>query len=271
MELRQLTLEDVKPLRDVWIGELSVPLVVDFFERAVRHGTCWGLFLKGELVCYWIYLEGSSSPWCEDSILEFYIRRDYRALSDEVFQLVTRQSEPRGIYVRSDDAFLLSFMLEKGYTFDVVGPLLVRERRVSLRERENLDFRPVSEETFDAAFKILTSERPENAGVKVEDYHRLRADILRGTHWCLLREGMVVGVAYWVRQSYGNYVTIFPIVHRSYRGRGYGSYMVSRLAEYVESRGYRPVSFMNQFNLAARRAFKKSGFHVAALHVLFKL
>lgn len=271
MELKQFDLEDIKTLRETRMKELRVPLVVDFYEMAVKQGTYWGLSLKDETIGYWVYLEKFVAPWYENSIIELYIKEGYRALSDEIFHLVNKQFEPKGIYVRTDDTFLLSFLLEKGYKFDVLGPLLQREKKVSMEHQEELEFIPINEETFDDAFKILLSEKPEIVGVKKEDYHRIKSEIGEDTYWILIRYGMVVGVAYWMKQSYKNYVTIVPIVHRNFRKRGYGSYMISKLANYLENKNYQPITFMNQINIAARKAFGKSGFHVTALHILFRL
>ena len=237
----------------------------------MKHGTYWGLSLKGETIGYWVYLEKFFAPWYENSIIELYVKKGYRVLSDEIFHLITKQFEPKGIYVRTDDTFLLSFLLEKGYKYDVVAPLLLREKKVDIEHPEKLEFRPISEETLDDAFKILLSVEQQNLGVKKEDYHQIKSEIDKDKYWTLIREGMIVGVAYWMKQSYNNYVTIVPIVHRNFRKRGYGSYMISKLADYLENKNYQLIAFMNTINIAARKAFRKSGFHVTALHILFNL
>jgi len=271
LELKQFDLEDVKVLRETRMKELRIPLVIDFLEQAVKNGTCWGLCLRDETICYWVYLEKFFAPLYGKSIIELYIKRGYRAISDEILHLVTKQFEPRGIYVRTDDTFLLSFLLERGYHFDVADPILLREKKVDTEHQENLEFRPITEETLDEAFKLFLGEEPENAGVKQEDYHRIKSEIGNDSYWTLIREGIVAGVAYWTKQRYNNYVAIAPVVQRNYRRRGYGSYMISKLADYLESKGYQPISYISQFNVAARKAFEKSGFHTTALHILFRL
>ncbi len=271
MELKQFVLEDIKDLREARMKELRLPFVVDFYELALNQSTYWGLRFKGETICYWVYLEKFFAPWYENCIIELYIKKGYRALSDKIFQLVTKQFEPKGVYVRTDDTFLLSFLLERSYHFNVVGRLLLRERKVNIEHQENLEFKPISEETFDNAFKILVSEKSEKTGIREEDYNQIKSEIGKGIYWNLIREGMVLGVAHWVKQSYNAYVTIVPIVHRNYRKRGYGTYMISKLANYLENKGYQLIVFMSQINIAARKAFEKSGFHVTALHILFTL
>jgi GNAT superfamily N-acetyltransferase len=271
LELKQFDLEDIKVLREERIKELRIPLVVDFLEQAVKMGTCWGLLFDGETICYWIYLEKSFAPLEKNSIVELYIKKGYRTLIDEIFHLVTKESKTGGIYLRTDETFLLSFFIEKSSSFEAVAPILLREKEVYEEPGEELEFRPLSEKTFDEAFKILLSEEPENAGVKKEDYQRIKSEIGKSTYWTLTRGGMVVGLAYWTKQGYNNYVTITPIVHRNYRKQDYGSYMISKLANYLERKGYQPVSCMSQFNIPARRAFEKSGFYAAALHVLLRL
>jgi GNAT superfamily N-acetyltransferase len=271
LELKQFELDDIKVLRETRMKELRIPLVFDFLEQAVKNGTCWGLCLRNDTICYWVYLEKFLAPLYEKSIIEFYIKRGYRQLSDEILHLVTKQFEPRGIYVRTDDTFLLSLFLEKGYQFDVADPILFREKKVDTWHKENLKLTQISEETLDDAFEILLSEVPENTGIKEENYLRLKSEIDKDTYWTLIRGGLVVGVVYWTKQKYNNYVTITPIVQRNYRRRGYGSFMISKLADYLESRGYQPISYLSQFNVAARKAFEKSGFHTAALNILFQL
>ena len=251
--------------------ELRIPLVFDFLELAVKNGTCWGLCSRDEAICYWVYLEKFFAPLYEKSIIELYIKKGYRQLSDEILYLVTKQFEPRGIYVFTDDIFLLSLLLEKRYHFDVADLILLREKKVDTKHQENLKFCPISEETFDDAFKIILSEELENTGIKEEDYLRIKSEIDKDTYWTLIREGIVAGVAYWTKQRYNNYVTIAPIVQRNYRRQGCGSSMISKLSDHLESKGYQPISYISQFNVVARKAFEKSGFHTAALHILFRL
>lgn len=272
MELKRLELENVDFLREARVKELKISHVFDFLEQAVNNGNCWGLLLRNDIICYWIYLEKSFGPLYEKSIIEFYIKKGYRYLGDEILQLVAKQFEPRGIYVCTDDTFLLSLLLEKGYHFHVADPIMLKEKKGDINLKENLKFNPISEETFEEAFKILISENQENAGIKEEYYLHLKSEINKDTYWTLTREGIVTGVAYWKKQRYNNYVAIFPIVQKNYRRRGYGSYIISKLADYLERNyGYQPIAYINQFNLGARKAFEKSGFHTAALNILFRL
>ncbi|WXG41921.1 MAG: GNAT family N-acetyltransferase [Candidatus Freyarchaeum deiterrae] len=271
MELKQFDLEDIKSLREARMKELRIPLVVDLLEQAVKKGTCWGLNRRDETICYWINLEEAFAPLYENSIIELYVKMGYRTLIDEIFHLITKQSKTNRIYLRTDETFLISFLLEKGYNFEVVGPLLLREKKVDAEHQENLEFKPISEKTLDEAFKILLNEEPDNAGVKEDDYPRIKSEIGKDSYWTLIREGIVTGVAFWTKQKNSNYTTIFPVVHRKYRKQDYGFYMISKLADYLESKGYQPVSYMNQFNIPARKAFEKSGFYVAALHTLLRL
>ncbi|MEM2145058.1 MAG: GNAT family N-acetyltransferase [Candidatus Jordarchaeaceae archaeon] len=272
MELKRLGLENVDDLREARVKELKISHVFDFLEQAVNNGTCWGLLLRNDIICYWIYMEKSFGPLYEKSIIEFYIKEGYRYLGGEILQLVAKQFEPRGIYVCTDDTFLLSLLLERGYHFDVADPILLREKKVRITLKENLEFNLISEETFEEAFKILISEEPENAGINEEYYLQIKSEICKDTYWTLIREGIVIGVAYWKKQRYNNYVAIFPIVQRNYRRRGYGSYMISKLADYLERNyGYQPIAYINQFNLGARKAFEKLGFYTVALNILFRI
>ncbi|MBS7270727.1 MAG: GNAT family N-acetyltransferase, partial [Candidatus Freyarchaeota archaeon] len=91
------------------------------------------------------------------------------------------------------------------------------------------------------------------------------------TYWILIHENIVVGVAYWKKSRYQNYATIIPIIHQSFRRRGYGSYMISKLADYLEGMGYKPISFTTHTNVSARKAFGKAGFHTVALQLLFNI
>ncbi|MBS7249949.1 MAG: hypothetical protein KIH08_05070 [Candidatus Freyarchaeota archaeon] len=62
MELKQLDLATIEPLREAWLKELKLPLITDFFDLAVRNGTCWGLCLNDEIIAYWIHLEKFPVP-----------------------------------------------------------------------------------------------------------------------------------------------------------------------------------------------------------------
>ncbi|MEX2723290.1 MAG: GNAT family N-acetyltransferase [Candidatus Freyarchaeota archaeon] len=271
MELKQFDLDTIEPLREAWLKELKLPLITDFFDLAVKNGTCWGLCLKNEIIAYWIYLEKFPVPWYGKSVIEFYVKKGYRGIIDEIFNLLIKQFAPKRFYVRSDDTYLFSFLLEKGYPFELAGSILLREKSMHLEQKEKLTFTKIPKDMLEDALQILLSEELEVETAQTEDYQHIESEIGGDTYWILIRENIVVGVAYWKKSRYPNYVTVIPIIHKSFRRRGYGSYMISKLADYLDSRGYQPVSFTTHTNISARRAFGKAGFHAVALQLLFNI
>lgn len=271
LELKQFDLAAIKPLREAWFKELKLPFITDFFDLTVKNGTCWGLCLKNEIIAYWIYLEKFPVPWYGKSVIEFYVKKEYRGIIDEVFNLLIKQFAPKRFYVRSDDTYLLSFLLEKGYPFELAGSILLREKSMQLAQKEKLTFTKISKDMLEDALQILRNEKLELETAQTEDYQHMESEIGEDTYWILIRENIVVGVAYWKKSIYQNYATIIPIIHKSFRRRGYGSYMISKLADYLDNKGYQPISFTTHTNISARKAFRKAGFHAAALLLLFNI
>lgn len=194
-------------------------------------------------------------------VLEFYIRTGCMRYLTPAWEAFRAEVRPDYLLIRTDDPVATQLCFDMNLPVEPGALYMEREATVRLPGRPGLAIRPLSAETFEAAFAVLAPESPWDGGHSEDEREPMRATIGSLRYHTLLLDGKVVGVGMLTEEEAG-VLDVGMVIHSAYRRQGLASYLLSNLASDMEEQGFRLMAGLSSQNVASRRALEKAGFRV---------
>lgn len=194
-------------------------------------------------------------------VLEFYIRTGCVRYLTPAWAALREAVRPDFLLIRTDDPMATQLAFDLRLSSEPGALYMERETAVRLSGRPGLELRPLTAETFEAAFAILAPESPWEGGHSVEEREPMFASIGTSQYNTLLLNGQVVGVGMLTQEEEG-LLDIGMVIHRDFRGQGLAAFLLSNLASDMEEQGFRVMAGLGCQNIASRKALEKAGFRV---------
>ncbi|MBN1951026.1 MAG: GNAT family N-acetyltransferase [Bacteroidales bacterium] len=218
-----------------------------FLELMVRSSTAYIIFVEDEEAgyCY----RGN-----EDDLTELHIHTPFLPLGGQIFSSVLKNLDIKYIWCQTFDRNMAALCTEKNFTYEVVG-CHYRER---LPGREidlpgSIEVRPAAVADLEKILEKDDSffESREEAEMIFNQEHLL--------YFHQKEEFIGCGT---VMQVFGDsrVYDIGMLVSPEHRQKGYGAAIISYLASYCESRGWRPIAGCAIDNIGSRKTLEKAGF-----------
>ena len=238
------TADAVLPLRVRYRQEMNCQIVHDSIHRR-----------DGWTVTYMLHVEGVAAgfgsialagPWKDKpSIFEFYVLPEHRAYSFKLFEALLTASNARFMEIQSSDA-LLAVMLHT-YARDI------RSEKIIFR-----DATATALPANGATVQQLTSDQEIGNAI---------AERQGGAEYQLVLDGATVAAGGLMFHYNAPYTDIYMETVESFRGRGFGSYLVQELKRFAYALGSIPCARCNPGNVASRGTLQKAGL-VPFAHIL---
>jgi GNAT superfamily N-acetyltransferase len=234
----------VRSLRTRYRQEMNCQIVKDSIHTRPGWTLIYALALADTIVGFGTVAIGG--PWTgKPTILEFYVLPDYRGQAFDLFEAFVATSGARLMEIQSSDA-LLAVMLHT-YAHETTSEAIV----------------------FRDGF---TTALPANGAVveRLTPDEEVRASIARrqdGPEFILHVEGKPAGkggILFHYNPPYGD---VYMEIEESFRGRGFGSYLVQELKRHAYEIGSIPAARCNRDNRPSRQTLQRAGF-IPYAHIL---
>lgn len=240
------SLDKISGLRNQYLDGLIEPQEF-FLELAVRDANIYMIHFNDEQIGYFLTNN-------ESVLIEYFIIQKYRFLADSIFmRIVDHFSITKGV-CKSFDHLLLCCCVGLQKKTRVVGVLFrdyhptgkkdqfsdIAARQAAIEDEKHII--EVNEEVFDHDYEVL------------EYIHKKQLLIFE-------KEGTPIGFGIFSRVIEGRQdFDIGMLVEKNYRGQGVGQFIISFLADFCFSNGWRPVAGCAVENIGSRRTLEKAGF-----------
>ncbi len=235
----------IQNFRNQYLNGLIEPQEL-FLELFCRRAEKYLVFVNGESAGYFMM--------AEDSLLvEYFIVKKFIDSIDGIFCKIINDFAIKKAYCKSFDHEMMSCCLGLQKTTKVIGALF-RERRqlnnliiddLKTRFADMNDFKQISlinEEVFEDNEEIITTITDKNMII-------------------FEHENETAGFGIFQRNIEGRpEFDIGMLVDKKFRGRGYGKYIISFMADYCMNNGWRPTCGCAIENVASRKCLESAGF-----------
>jgi GNAT superfamily N-acetyltransferase len=234
IEISQVPLDDVLPLRDLYRREMNCQIVHDSLPGR-GFGNLFLIRADSAIAGYGFVMGYRGEP--KDLIQEFYVLRSFRGAALPMFRRLIEVAGARRIEVQSNDV-QLTLMLYDCATEITSDRVVFHDALTTNLLIPGAMFREVTDGDRDKIFE----HKVEGVG-----------------EWLLEHDGVIVatgGVALHYNPPYGD---IYMEVDEHQRRRGYGSYLVQELKRASYQMGRVPAARCNATNTASRATLQKAG------------
>ena len=235
--VRQAQLAEIEALRTQYRLEMDCQIIHDSIHERPGWTREYAVEIDGLLIGYAsLAIDG---PWrATPALYEFYVQREYRMRTFELFGTLLAATSAKVIETQSNDR-TLSVML---HTFS----RYVRTESILFEDAFQTSHRPVG-----AGFRAATTE--------VIPFLRQR-DLDEGASWLAVVDGEIAGaggILYHYNPPYGD---IYMKIAEPYRRKGLGAFLAQELKAVCRAGGNIPAARCRADNVASRRTLQNAGF-----------
>jgi GNAT superfamily N-acetyltransferase len=234
----------VLPLRTRYRQEMNCQIVKDSIHTRPGWAMTYALGLDETTVGFGTV--AIAGPWKDrPTILEFYVLPDHRSRAFDLFEAFVETSKARLMEIQSNDA-VLAMMLHT-YAHNIWSEAIVFRDGFTTALPAN-----------GAVLQPLTSDEEVRASI---------AERNGGPEFLLHVDGTLAGkggILFHYNPPYGD---VYMEIEASFRGRGFGPYLVQELKRQAYEIGSIPAARCNRDNRPSRKTLQKAGF-VPYAHVL---
>jgi GNAT superfamily N-acetyltransferase len=232
IEVARVGVDDIMPLRELYRREMNCQIVHDSFPRR-GFSDCYLIHVGGRIAGYGLV----ANKHYPETVNEFYTLPAYRAAALPLFRQLLEVSHATKVRAQTNDRLMLlmlydcaadiasdTILFEDAFTTDLRCPTGM-VRKVTEADKERL---------------FAHKDEPEG-------------------DWMIESDGVAAatgGVLFHYNPPYGD---LYMEVHESYRGRGFGSFLVQELKRICYEMGKTPAARCNALNLASRKTLEKAG------------
>ena len=234
MQVRRASLADIRPLRELYRGEMSCQIVHDsWHERGFLQS--YLLQAGGRIVGYGSV--GGSGDDPKDTVKEFYLHRPDRTEAPALFRALVAESGAKRIEAQTNDRLLTQVLLD----------------HVESVERDRVLFEDVTTTSHHVDGAIFRPLATGEAGAVFSHVVEPVGD------WVIELEGEVVATGGLMFHYNPPYADIYMEVAERRRGAGIGAYLVQELKRLSYEMGKTPAARCSATNVASRRTLQRAG------------
>jgi GNAT superfamily N-acetyltransferase len=234
IDVAQVTLEEILPLRELYRQEMHCQIVHDSLPGR-GFGNLYSLRVDDRVAGYGFVMGYRGEP--KDMIREFFVLPAFRRRALPLFRHLIATSQARRIQVQTND-ILLTLMFYDCATDIASDTVVFRDAEATNLTVPGATFRVATEEDKERIFE----HNVEPVG-----------------DWLIEYAGVIVasgGILFHYNLPYGD---IYMEVDACCRRRGYGSYLIQELKRACYEMGRIPAARCNVMNLASRATLQKAG------------
>ncbi len=240
------TLQKIENLRNQYLDELFEAQEL-YLELMVRNGQPYLIKLNSNPIGYFVLID-------KTTLLEYYLEPAYINQADTVFGRILEKFQVKMAFCKSFDHTLLVCCA----TYQAkasAGGVLFREQveKPAPNIAKGVDIRLAS-----------SADIPTIAAVNeevFEQFEEIVEWVSRQLVFLFEQDKALVGFGIYTPVIKGRpECDIGMLVTESYRGQGYGTYIIRTMANYCREHGYRPICGCDIQNVASRRCLEKAGF-----------
>lgn len=250
-----IQLEDhdaIEQLRDDYLRTLVAPMDGMWESAVIAHATFWEI-QDGEQ-CAGYFCTGS-----DNDLLRVHLFENYLGKAQEIFRWIVSTEGIQYAITSTIEPLYFSLCLDLQVGITLHSYLFRDNKHVELLpDLNNGIFRKAEKSELDDIVRFYQANT-EGTGEWIEAFvkERLAHEELFVLHD---RQILVATGECIPSQKQAPYADLGMIVAQSYRGRGLGSFMLSRLKKHCYESGWMPICSCAADNHASKKAIEKAGF-----------
>jgi GNAT superfamily N-acetyltransferase len=242
----------IQQLRDAYLRTLIAPMDGMWENAVIAHASFWEIQDQGEHVGH----------FCLDAdryLLRFHLLEDYLARAQEIFRWIISTYALHSAITSTIEPPYLSLCLDNQRSITLYSYLFRDSKHRELPpDLSNYLFGRAEVSAFEgiASFYRANAEGP---GEWIEPF--LSERLARNELFVLFDQQALVATGECIpSQKQAPYADLGIVVAQAFRGRGLGSFMLTRLKHYCYTAGWKPICSCAADNLASKKAIEKAGF-----------
>ncbi len=250
-----IQLEDtdaIAHLRDDYLRTLVAPMDGMWESAVIAHATFWKI-QDGE---------GRAGYFCtgsDNDLLRFHLLDNYQAQAQEIFRWIVSTYGIQYAIASTIEPLYFSLCLDIQVSITLHSYLFRDNKRIELSSGlSNSIFRKAEKRELDDIVRLYQANT-EGSGEWIEAFVKKRLDLAE--LFVLYERQILVATGECIPSPKQiPYADLGMVVAQSYRGRGLGSYMLTRLKQHCYETGWKPICSCAAGNLASKKAIEKAGF-----------
>ncbi len=250
-----IQLEDtaaIAHLRDDYLRTLVAPIDGMWEGAIIAHATFWEIH-DGEH-CAGYFCTGS-----DNDLLRFHLFENYLVQAQEFFRWIISTQGIQYAITSTIESLYFSLCLDIQVSNTLHSYLFRDNKRIELSSGlSNSIFRKAEKRELDDIMRFYQANT-EGSGEWIEAFVKKRLDLAE--LFVLYEQQTLVATGECIPSPKQlPYTDLGMIVAQSYRGRGLGSFMLTRLKKHCYETGWEPICSCAADNLASKKAIEKAGF-----------
>ncbi len=251
--MRCIQLEDsnaIEQLRDDYLCTLVAPMDGMWESVVIAHATFWAI--QDEEQCAGYFCTGSNND-----LLRVHLFENYQA--QEIFRWVVSTCDIQYAIASTIEPLYFSLCLDLQVGITLHSYLFRDHKRIELSSGlSNSIFRQAEKKELDDIVRFYQANT-EGSGEWIEAF--LHERLNRSELFALYDRQILVATGECIpSQKQPPYADLGMVVAQPYRGRGVGSFMLTRLKQHCYEAGLQPICSCAADNLASKKAIEKAGF-----------
>ncbi|WP_454054517.1 GNAT family N-acetyltransferase [Clostridium sp. Marseille-Q7071] len=256
------SVRDILPLRKEYYNSLLKPME-DYHDVVhIITASYFGIYLNDKLIGYYSISNNNNL------LSQFYIIDEYKALSEKIFSMIIEEESIEGAIVCSVEPIFLSLTMGMAKEISIDSYLFYDFNLNSfMKKYDSLDFILAKGEQIEK-IKEFYMKNLEDKDECIDSY--LLGLVANDELFVLCDDSEILGVGEYRKSNiFPGTVNLGIVVNKSYRNRGYGSYIMYKLLEKSLIREHRAICSCDFDNIASNKALVKAGF--ISRHKVFKV
>lgn len=242
----------IQQLRNDYLHTLVAPMDGMWEGAIIPQATFWEIQDQGQRIGY----------FCIDSdnyLLRFHLLENYQTRGQEIFRWVISTYGIQRAIASTIEPMYFSLCIDLQKSIALHSYLFRDHKRIELPSGlSHSIFRKARKEELENIV-LFYQTNTEGAGEWIEDF--LYERINREELFVLYDQQTLVATGECIpKQKQLSYADLGMVVAQAYRGRGLGSFMLTRLKMYCYEIGYKPICSCEANNYASKKAIENAGF-----------
>ena len=242
----------IEQLQRDYLRTLVAPMDGMWESAVIAHAAFWEIQERGQHVGY----------FCIDAnnyLLRFHLVEDYQSQGQQLFRWIVSTCNIQYAITSTIEPLYFSLCLNLQTGITLHSYLFRDHKRVELSSGLNNGiFRKAEKHELDGIVSFYQANT-QGTGEWIEAFVKRHLD--QEELFVLYDRQTLVAMGECIpSQKQLPYADLGMIVAQSYRGRGLGSFVLTRLKKHCYEAGWQPICSCTSDNLASKRAIEKAGF-----------
>ncbi|WP_291583572.1 GNAT family N-acetyltransferase [Clostridium sp. UBA6640] len=256
------SVKDILPLRKQYYNSL-LRSMEDYHDIVhIITASYFGVYSNDVLIGYYSISNNNNL------LSQFYIIDEYKTLNEKVFSMIIEEKSIEGAIVCSIEPIFLSLAMGVAKEISIDSYLFYDFNLNGLMKKyDSLNFILAKGEQIEK-IKVFYMKNLEEKDESIDSY--LLGLVANDELFVLCDGNEILGVGEYRKSNiFPGTVNLGIVVNKSYRNRGYGSYIMYKLLEKSITRGHKAICSCDFDNIASNKALVKAGF--ISRHKVFKV